>query len=161
MNIEELYKELEGLVNKKIRYMNITCNMLCIGIGEPRELEADDKIIDTFEYRIHVQCFWRIINNTSKEVKMSLQMAYENIEPSDKANDELNPQFEYEDIEKDIVIDSFCLHSNYDLSLYFSNGDVLEVIKNAIYYEDWRLIHVDNKRNSKHIVIENENVTEE
>lgn len=162
------YNNIRKLCNKNLEYISRASSMLCLGFGKrivTNNYVMEEKL-EVCEYRLHIQCSWRVINDLKKQILFG---NYDIFEPKqddeyyenfnwDKKNNNLFDQKSESWIKygKDILVTEIEVNELNDLRIYFSNGDVLETfIAGTNNNECWRFIECDSMQGAKanHIVV--------
>ena len=64
-----MIKTVNDILGKKICYASSAASMLCIGFGEKCIIkDIKDITHEVYEFRIHIQSFWRVINRNDKRI---------------------------------------------------------------------------------------------
>ena len=67
------------IVNKPVKYIGRASSMLCLGLGEKKisNISYNEKLTEVYEYYIHVQCPWRIVDLSNKKIIVASGDIYE------------------------------------------------------------------------------------
>ena len=64
-----MIKTVNEILGKKICYASRAASMLCIGFGEKCIIKGNkNSTHEVYEFRIHIQSFWRVINHKDKRI---------------------------------------------------------------------------------------------
>lgn len=150
--------KLNWLLQKKIINLGETVNMLRIGIGNEIEVtDRNGKLRKIGTIAIHVQCPWRIINNSTNKVVLS---AYD-IDASKDLTDNLDNDGITNTFQKkckewlesgEKIITDYSINSLGDLKLILGNGEIIEIyVDTCGDFECWRAFKTNSKE--KHLVM--------
>ncbi len=113
------------------------CDMLCVGLGEQvRTNKLGDSL---YEFDIHIQAPWRVVNSTTSELLVSSYDA--NIYLSEGKIMNYGELFEENGIRPvETSVSQISISKYGDLEVAFANGLILSVFSDSLYDECWRII---------------------
>ncbi len=124
------------ILGKKICYASRAASMLCIGFGKKCIIkDIKDITYEVYEFRIHIQSFWRVINRKDKRILFA---------QFDLNNDENvfeKKVHKWISNTENLVVKQIEIGEINDLVIVFENGDALEVYVDCDDKEEaWRYI---------------------
>ena len=146
--------DINNLEGKKVLYLNRTADMLCIGFDEWCMLKnMKGELHQVSKYRLHIQCFWRIINLRKNKIIFSQLDLYENESCMDSEEKKLfdNKSKNWSENNCNLHVKTINMNAVSDLCIDFDNGDRLEVFVDSLEQESWRYIECLNLK-SKHLI---------
>ena len=147
---------IEKLQGKKLGVIDRASSMLCLGFGSKYIDDTYKRIhnLEVYEFRIHVQCAWRIVNNRLGNIIVASEDIYEpkeNCIVLESFDWELkdNNMFDYKakkwfESTENIYVDRIYINKFKDLSIDFSDNSTFQTFLNySSDSECWRIFGKD------------------
>ncbi len=152
---------LELLIDMPVSYIGRAEGMFIMEFGKTAEKELHGEKVKRHEMILHVQTMWRIVNDDNKEIIVAEEDRYAPSQESMK-NQELQPDIDelgnnlfdvkikkWLQTKEQVTVADYNINSLGDLYLYFSNGDVLQVISASSdtteVGESWRVFEFEGE----------------